>query len=140
MSAKTAFEIQQQHSAVRTIAVESEVVTVLAAGESQLPRRRRFAEPSSIERLIAALGSLIDNNTAIRELNFIKALEAKASASLRAMACDLESYALFASDLAAPALPASAERLTAWIDYLESAGQNPRRSPASWRRSRRCTR
>lgn len=41
------------------------------------------------------------------------------------MTCDLESYALFASELAGAGLPASAERLAEWIDHLEASRQKP---------------
>lgn len=126
MSAKTAIGFQQARSATAAAAAaESEIVTVLAPGDGNLPRRRRLVGSSAIERFVAVLASLLDNNTTIPELNFTKSLEARASATLRAMTCDLESYALFASDLAAPALPATHERLTEWIDHLEAAGQKP---------------
>ena len=74
---------------------------------------------------MAGLGSLVDGDTAVAELNFTKALEARSPATLRAMTCDLESYALFASALPGAGLPATAERLVEWIDHLEDAGQKP---------------
>ena len=112
------------HAASKAIP-EGEVVTVLAAGEAHLPRRRRANGPAAIDRFVAILGSLVDSDTAVAKLNFTKALEARSPATLRAMTCDLESYAAFASALAGTGLPASAERLVEWIDHLEGARQRP---------------
>ena len=80
---------------------------------------------STTDRFVAVLASLVDRNTAVAEVNFTKALEARSSATLRAMTCDLESYALFASAHPGPGLPVSAERLVEWIDHLEASRQKP---------------
>ena len=124
MKRKMAMALSPPHAASKAIP-EGEVVTVLAAGEAHLPRRRRANEPAAIDRFVAILGNLVDSDTAVAKLNFTKALEARSPATLRAMTCDLEGYAAFASALAGTGLPASAERLVEWIDHLEVARQRP---------------
>ncbi len=109
----------------RLPAPEGEIITVLAPGEARLPRRRARPGLTTVERFVAVLSSLVDGNTAVAKVNFTKALEARSPATLRAMTCDLESYALFASELAGAGLPASAERLVEWIDHLEASRQRP---------------
>jgi integrase len=104
---------------------EGEIITVRAPGEARLPRRRARPGLSTVERFVAVLSSLVDSKTAVAKVNFAKALEARSSATLSAMTCDLESYALFASGHAGAGLPASAERLVEWIDHLEASRQKP---------------
>ncbi len=104
---------------------EGELVIVLAPGEVRLPRRRASSGLTAVERFVAVLAGLVDSETAVAELNFTKALEARSPATLRAMTCDLEGYALFAAELVGSGLPASAERLVQWIDHLETARQKP---------------
>jgi site-specific recombinase XerD len=124
MSGKTAIGFDAKRSLAQTPAV-GEIVTVLAPGTGTLPRRRAHKGPTTIERFVAALGPLLDKDVTIAELNFTKALEARSPATLRAMTSDLASYAAFAGDLRGPALPASAEQLTRWIDHLEAQRQKP---------------
>lgn len=104
---------------------EGEIVTVLAPGEARLPQRRVRPGLTTVERFVAVLSSLVDSDTVLAEVNFTKALEARSPATLRAMTCDLESYALFVGELAGAGLPASAERLAEWIDHLEASRQKP---------------
>ena len=104
---------------------EGEVVTVLGPSEARLPKRRARPGLTTVERFVAVLSSLVDGDTAVAKVNFTKALEARSPATLRAMACDLESYAAFADALAGVGLPASPERLAEWIDHLEDARQKP---------------
>ena len=124
MKRKTALAVLPQR-AVGTAIPAGEVVTVLAPGEAHLPRRRLSPGLTTAGRFVAILGSLVDCGTTVAELNFTKALEARSPATLRAMTCDLESYAAFAGALAGAGLPASAERLAEWIDHLEDARQRP---------------
>ncbi|MDE2442373.1 MAG: tyrosine-type recombinase/integrase, partial [Betaproteobacteria bacterium] len=98
---------------------------VLAPGEARLPKRRARSGLSTVERFVAVLSSLVDSKTVVAKVNFTKALEARSPATLRAMTCDLESYALFASGQSGAGLPASAERLVEWIDHLEVSRQKP---------------
>lgn len=104
---------------------EGEVITVLAPGEARLPKRRAKPGLSTVERFVAVLSSLVDSDTTVAKVNFTKALEARSAATLRAMTCDLESYALFTRGHAGAGLPASAERLVEWIDHLEASRQKP---------------
>ena len=124
MKRKTAMAVSLQRSGSRTIP-DGEIITIFGPGEAILPRRRLSPGPTTAERFVAILGSLVDSGTCVAELNFTKALEARSPATLRAMACDLESYAAFADALAGVGLPASPERLAEWIDHLEDARQKP---------------
>ncbi|MEQ1463754.1 hypothetical protein, partial [Salmonella enterica] len=58
-------------------------------------------------------------------LNFTTALAARSSATLRALAADLECYSGFCLDHPRPGLPASPERLTGYIGHLEARRQSP---------------
>lgn len=124
MKAKTVVAALPPPSAGKAIP-DGEIVTVLVPGEARLPRRRPSPGLTTVERFVAVLGSLVDGETAVAERNFTKALDARSPATLRAMTCDLESYALFASGLAGAGLPASAERVVDWIDHLEAGRQKP---------------
>jgi integrase len=102
-----------------------EIISVLPAGEARLPQRRAADGASPHVRFVAALGALVAGDFAVPELAFTKALEARSPATLRAMACDLESYARFVADAPGPGLPATTDRLVAWIDHLEAHSQRP---------------
>ena len=106
-------------------AASAEIVTVLASGEGILPQRRRSTKPTHKERLVAVLGSLLGEGTQVAELNFTTALAARSSATLRALAADLECYSGFCLDHPRPGLPASPERLTGYIGHLEARRQSP---------------
>jgi hypothetical protein len=124
MSGKTAIRFDAQRSRSPMLPA-GEIVTVLAPGQGTLPRRRSRNGLTTIQRFVATLAPLLDKGVAIAELNFTKALEARSSATLRAMTSDLVSYAAFAGDPCGPALPASAEQLTRWVDQLEAQRQKP---------------
>lgn len=124
MTRKTALALSLSSAVQGTIPV-GEIVTVLAPGQTRLPQRRVRSGMTTVERFVAVLGSLVARETVVAELTFTKALEARSAATLRAMTCDLEGYALFASAVPGTGLPASAERLVQWIDHLECAGQRP---------------
>ena len=63
-----------------TLQIENQ--KVFAPGESHLPRRRPATGPAATERFVSILGSLVDNDTTVAELNFTKALEARSPAML----------------------------------------------------------
>lgn len=124
MTRKLVLAAPSSSAASKTVP-EGEIVTVLAPGEARLPKRRVRPGLTTVERFVAVLSSLVDSDTQVAELNFTKALEARSPATLRAMTCDLEGYALFACGLAGAGIPAAAERLVQWIDHLETASQKP---------------
>lgn len=103
----------------------AEIVTVLASGEGILPQRRRASRPTHEERLVAVLGPLLGEGAEVAELNFTTALAARSSATLRALAADLECYSAFCWTSPRPGLPASPERLTEYIGHLEAKRQSP---------------
>lgn len=124
MRGKAAIKFDAQRS-LSPMPPAGEIVTVLAPGQGTLPRRRARKGPTTIERFVVTLGPLLDKDVTIAELHFTKALEARSPATLRAMTSDLASYAVFAGDRRGPALPASAEQLTRWVDHLEAQRQKP---------------
>ncbi|HJU77283.1 MAG TPA: integrase, partial [Sphingomicrobium sp.] len=124
MKRKTALPALSSPSVHKAVP-EGEIVTVLAPGAARLPRRRARPGLTIVERFVAVLSSLVDGDTTVAKVNFTKALEARSPATLRAMTCDLESYALFVGAHAGAGLPASAERLAEWIDHLEASRQKP---------------
>ena len=81
-------------------------------------------------RFAVSLGDLLavalhDEAAFVRRVT--TALAARSSATLRALAADLECYSAFCFDSPRPGLPASAERLTGYVGHLEAK----RRSPAT---------
>lgn len=102
-----------------------EIVTVLPPGETRLPQRRSTRGSSPKDQFVTTLTELASADLAISELNFTKALEARSAATLRAMTCDLECYARFVADSPGATIPATAERIVAWIDHLEARAQKP---------------
>ena len=104
------------------------VIEVLRPGEGALParsRRQHGAQPVA-ERLADLLGALVtDDSAPVIELNFRKALEALAPASLAAIAGDLACYAEFCDASGRPGLPASEAMVVAWIEHLEGLGLRP---------------
>jgi integrase len=106
-------------------ATAGEIITIVAPGAARLPQRRSAGGTAVLDRFVATLAALTAGDLAIPELAFTKALEARSPATLRAMACDLDCYARFAAAGPTPGVPATPERLVAWIDHLEGSGQKP---------------
>jgi len=109
----------------RSGAPEGEIVTIEPPGAGRLPQRRARAQISQLERIARVLEELLREDLAIPRLNFTKALEARSDATLRAVTCDLEAYASFVAAFPGPGLPATEERIVAWIDDLEAKAQKP---------------
>ena len=77
-----------------------EVLTVVPVGEGRLPQRRGGQARDRVAELTGLIAALIGEGAAIDALAYRKSLEARAPASVKALANDLACYADF---VAAPA-------------------------------------
>ena len=73
--------------------VSAEIVTILAPGEAPLPQRRSGAAQDRAVQLVELLQELTGEGASLVELNFQKSIEARAPASIKALAVDLDCYA-----------------------------------------------
>ncbi|WP_256869531.1 tyrosine-type recombinase/integrase [Sphingobium lactosutens] len=106
-------------------AVAAEIVTILPPGETKLPRRRSGSAQNREAQLVALLQELTGEGAGLVELNFRKSLEARAPASIKALAVDLDCYARFSAGQGGIGLPASEARLVAYVDYCETRKFKP---------------
>lgn len=127
MSAQSALRkrTQTQHLPAPKAAVSGEIVTVLAPGEARLPHRRSGSAQDREGQLVALLQELTGEDTALDALAFRKSLEARAPASIKALAVDLDCYARFSEKQGGIGLPASETRLVAYVDYCEARRLKP---------------
>jgi integrase len=127
MSAKSPLSLSSQpglRSAAKA-AAHSEIVTILAPGTAKLPHRRAgFAQDPSAQ-ISELLEELAGEGASLVELNFTKSLEARAPASLKALAADLDCYARFSSRQGGIALPANESRIVAYIEDCEARRLKP---------------
>lgn len=105
--------------------VLSEIVTVLTGGEVPLPQRRGGSARCPNLHLAQLLQQLAAEGAALIELNFRKAVEARSTASIKALAADLSCYARFSSERGGIALPADERRVVAYIEYCEARRLKP---------------
>lgn len=103
----------------------SEIVTVVPPGEAPLPQRRPSTPRAPEIHLARLLEKLSGEGAALVELNFRKGLEARAPASIRALAADLDCYARFSGERGGIGLPADDARIVAYIDYCEARRLKP---------------
>jgi len=94
----------------------AELVVVHAAGEASLPRRSGGQATDRVAQLTGLLASLVATDGAIDRLAYRKSLEARAPASVKALANDLDCYAGFCARAGGIGLPANEARI---VDYLE---------------------
>src|SRR3546814_20865074 len=87
-------------------------------------------------QLVELLQELTGEGASLVELNFQKSIEARAPASIKALAVDLDCYARFSAERGGIGLPADEARLVAYIDYCEAR----RLKPATVSRDRKSTR
>lgn len=88
-------------------------MTVLAPGEAKLPRRRSGSAQDRAGQLVALLEELTGEGTVLDALAFRKGLEARAPASIKALAVDCDCYARFVARHGGIGLPAS----EVWIGW-----------------------
>ncbi|WP_454887659.1 integrase [Sphingomonas oryzagri] len=107
----------------------AELVVVRAPGETTLPRRRGGAAVDRVGQLTALLIALARDDVAIDQLAFRKSLEARAPASVKALANDLACYAAFCARKGGVAggkgLPASEARIVAYLEDCEASAMKP---------------
>lgn len=110
---------------------EGEIVTVLVPGQGRLPQRKGGYAVNRIGQLATQLAGLMGEGAHVDELAFRKSLEARAPASVKALANDLACYARFCAREAAGAvglmrgLPASEPRIVAYLEDCENRKLKP---------------
>ncbi len=114
-----------QRLSAGTAAVSGEIVTVLAPGEAKLPRRQSGSAQDREAQLVALLQELAGEGAALDALAFRKSLEARAPASIKALAVDCDCYARFSEKQGGIGLPASEARLVAYLEYCEARRLKP---------------
>ena len=97
-----------------------EIVTVLPAGDAMLPKRKGGRAIDRIAELTDLIVGLVGDGSTIDQLAYRKSLEARAPASVKALANDLACYASFCSRVRGPGLPASEARLVAYLEDCEA--------------------
>ena len=127
MRAKSVLSIAAQTERLPTPkrAVSAEIVTILVPGEAPLPQRRSGAAQDRAVQLVELLQELTGEGASLVELNFQKSIEARAPASIKALAVDLDCYARFSAERGGIGLPADEARLVAYIDYCEARRLKP---------------
>jgi integrase len=105
--------------------VPTKIVTVLRAGEAILPKRKGGRAIDRVAELTTLIVQLVADGSAIDQLAYRKSLEARAPASVKALANDLACYASFSSRVQGPGLPASEARLVAYLEDCEARGLTP---------------
>ena len=108
--------------------VAGEIVTVLPAGLGVLPKRRGGRAIDRVAELTALIVNLVAEGSAIDSLAYRKSLEARAPASVKALANDLACYAAYCFRIRCPGLPASAARIVAYLEDCEARRLTPAKS------------
>lgn len=103
----------------------AEIVTILGPGEATLPQRRSGKARNRETQIISLLQDLTGEGAGLVELHFRKSLEARAPASIKALAVDLACYARFSAGQGGIGLPASEARLVAYIEDCEARRLKP---------------
>lgn len=104
---------------------ETEIVTVVVAGKARLPRRTGGYAIDRVVELTRLITSLLTPGSSIDQLAYRKSLEARAPASVKALANDLACYAGFVACAGGVGLPAEEARIVAFVEDCESRGLKP---------------
>jgi integrase len=102
-----------------------EIVTVRPAGEGVVPKRKGGRASDRVAELTALIADLVADGAAIDQLAYRKSLEARAPASVKALANDLACYADFSLRARGPGLPAGAARIVAYLEDCEARALSP---------------
>lgn len=114
------------HAAASAVATGgTELIVVQQASEARLPQRSCGHAANRVVQLTGLLRELIAADSAIDQLAFRKSLEARADASVKALANDLTCYAAFCARLPGPGLPASEARIVAYLEDCETRQLKP---------------
>ena len=116
---------QTQRPPEAKAAISGDIVTVLAPGEGSLPRRRAGSAQDREAQLVALLQELTGEGAGLDALAFRKSLEARAPASIEALAVDCDCYARFVARHGGIGLPASEARLVAYVEHCEARRLKP---------------
>lgn len=116
-----------RRTAAATPLSQSELVAIRTAGEVTLPQRSGGRAKNRVAELATLLGSLVDEAASIDRLAFRKSLEARAPASVKALANDLACYAGFCARAGGlmRGLPANEPRLVAYLEDCEQRKLKP---------------
>jgi hypothetical protein len=104
---------------------ETEIVTVVAAGKARLPRRTAGYAIDRVVELTRLIAGLLAPGSSIDQLAYRKSLEARAPASVKALANDLACYAGFVARTGGLGLPADEARVVAFVEDCEGRGLKP---------------
>lgn len=102
-----------------------ELVVVQAPGASPLPHRRGGRASDRVAQLVALLQRLTADGGRIDQLAFRKSLEARAPASVKALANDMACYAGFCARTGGLGLPATEARIVGYIEDCEARRRKP---------------
>jgi integrase len=105
--------------------VAGELVVIRSADAAPLPRRRGGRAVDRVSQFATLLFELAGHGTTIDQLAFRKSLEARAPASVKALANDLACYARFCARAAGQGLPASEARIVAYLEDCEARKMKP---------------
>ena len=113
------------HASPPVASERAELVIVRAPGETAFPRRRGGQAVDRVGQLAALLIALARDDVAIDQLAFRKSLEARAPASVKALANDLACYAGFCARAGGQGLPANEARIVAYLEDCEVRAMKP---------------
>lgn len=102
-----------------------EILTVVPAGRGAVPQRRGGQARDRVIELTQLIAALLRVGDTIDELAYRKSLEARAPASVKALANDLACYGEFCHRTGCPGLPADAARVVAYLEYCETRALKP---------------
>jgi integrase len=105
--------------------VSGEIVTVLPPGDALLPQRKGGRALDRVAQLTALMVELVFEGRTVDELAYRKSLEARAPASVKALANDLACYAEFCARKRGPGLPANEARVVAYLEDCEARKLRP---------------
>lgn len=94
-------------------------MVIHVAGQGTLPQRRGGQASDRVTQLTGLLASLVGTDGAIDRLAYRKSLEARAPASVKALANDLDCYAGFCARAGGIGLPATEARIVSYIEDCE---------------------
>jgi len=103
----------------------SEVITVVPSGAAMVPRRRSGHAVDRVAQLTGLLTGLVSQGMTIDQLVWRKSLEARAPASIKALANDLSCYAAFHHRAGGIGLPLCEAKLVAYLDDCEERNLSP---------------
>lgn len=106
-------------------AAEMEVVTVLPPGRACLPQRAGGYALDRVAEITRRINDLLAPGSSIDQLAYRKSLEARAPASVKALANDLACYGMFSRRAGGIGLPADEARIVAFVEDCEDRGLKP---------------